>query len=441
MPPTTIFLPDLGAPLPISSPRTEVTLERLRLEMDASVSPIAITAPKSESVSLFFERFLSKALAADPQTARAVLSTPEHPSGPLASLTEALEALFPGVPARQLLEGAITPAMIRGPKNQRGRCVLMIDQFEQLLESPRSVRARLARILGNLARKSGVAVLIGAPENHSAACLELFQPKPERRLLPLGLAATLAATAAGIGFAFFAGGGLALDSRAEAPETEEFFRNPDPRSRISPPVVEPEPVVRAPELEPRSILPAKIAIEPLPPENLTPVTSLSALPPYERGEVYLFGKDGVEREPERAIELFESAHESGDARATQMLGNCYAKGIGVERDFDRALKFFEAAADLGAQGALGNLGVMHLKGQGVPSDPERAVQLLTRGAKSGDPVAAFYLGRCFEDGIGLAADPEQAREWIVRGARGGHLAAIAWCADRGIEIASTEPAR
>ena len=64
------------------------------------------------------------------------------------------------------------------------------------------------------------------------------------------------------------------------------------------------------------------------------------------GECYENGY-GVERDITKAVELYTSAHERGNAAATCSLGLCYELGRGVEEDKGRAAQLYRQAANHG----------------------------------------------------------------------------------------------
>ena len=156
--------------------------------------------------------------------------------------------------------------------------------------------------------------------------------------------------------------------------------------------------------------------------------------------------------------MFEAAAALNDARGQNNLGLMYARGQGVERDYDRAAELFQAAADQGLGQALSNLGVLYENGFGVeldeaeayrlyreggqagregfrallqqaetlwsdrliaPSDTPEAVARDSLAAQAGDPVALYAMGYRFNVGVGRAVDRARAASFYRRSAEAG----------------------
>jgi TPR repeat protein len=67
---------------------------------------------------------------------------------------------------------------------------------------------------------------------------------------------------------------------------------------------------------------------------------------FALGRFFLYGKH-VEKNVQRAIELFEVASSKGSIEASVALGFCYLHGIGGRRNVDRARQYLRPAHDAG----------------------------------------------------------------------------------------------
>ena len=67
----------------------------------------------------------------------------------------------------------------------------------------------------------------------------------------------------------------------------------------------------------------------------------------------LAGCDGVERNPERAVELLKERVQEKDGEAMWMLGLCCEYGMGTETDFDEAERLYELSSS--AENMIGDL--------------------------------------------------------------------------------------
>jgi TPR repeat protein len=125
-------------------------------------------------------------------------------------------------------------------------------------------------------------------------------------------------------------------------------------------------------------------------------SQMSAEDYYEMGRAYETG-NGVPRDLNRAVELFEIASRRGEPRASERLGLLAARGdVALEdaRTYDRLL-----AASLRQSGsATLELARLQLTGaQGAPHSPEQAIRALESLAAGGDPAAMADLARILTD--------------------------------------------
>ena len=88
-----------------------------------------------------------------------------------------------------------------------------------------------------------------------------------------------------------------------------------------------------------------------------------------------------------------------DPAALYHLGRKYVHGNGVQKDVQRAVELYNEAAELGSLEALFDLGVLYDRGYGVQEDKVRAVQFLTKAAMQGHVESRNNLG-CYEGGKG-----------------------------------------
>ncbi len=145
-------------------------------------------------------------------------------------------------------------------------------------------------------------------------------------------------------------------------------------------------------------------------------------------ELYLRG-NGVPRDADRAIALFEQAGARGYTWALITLGGCYERGDGLPRDLARAERCFARAVAAGgdsyAQQSLDRVraaaqeeaGTVSVAGARVPVERLRA-------AEAGDAQALWEIARQ----IDVEGDPVDARPWMERAARAGHAGAAFWLA-------------
>lgn len=129
---------------------------------------------------------------------------------------------------------------------------------------------------------------------------------------------------------------------------------------------------------------------------------------YLLGRMYELGH-GVEKDMQKALDLFTKAASQGYAAAQARLGSFHLE---TSKDYNSALGWFHKAADQGYALAYSSLGNMYAKGYGVSQDYARAIEYYRKAAMAGDPKACLRLGTMYEKGEGVTADLKQAAQVI-----------------------------
>ena len=112
-----------------------------------------------------------------------------------------------------------------------------------------------------------------------------------------------------------------------------------------------------------------------------------------------------------------------DPEAQRRLGFKYYHGEGVKRDHERAVALFEKAADGGDIQSASNLAKMYEFGMGVQQDEGRALAWYVRAAEMGEPLSQFSASAMYYQGRGVAKDRvEAAKWWTIAMAAGGQFA-------------------
>ncbi|EJK71872.1 hypothetical protein THAOC_06647, partial [Thalassiosira oceanica] len=121
---------------------------------------------------------------------------------------------------------------------------------------------------------------------------------------------------------------------------------------------------------------------------------------YFLGNRYRFGRNGLEKDVTRAVELYERAAELGVLEAHYNLGVLYANGADVEKDTSKAIRHYEAAAMSGHNFARHNLGCREYN----TGKYDLALQHWMISAKLGDEGSLNYVKRLFMAGLATKAD-------------------------------------
>eukprot|EP01105_Mastigella_eilhardi_P009927 TRINITY_DN2329_c1_g1_i1.p1 TRINITY_DN2329_c1_g1~~TRINITY_DN2329_c1_g1_i1.p1 ORF type:complete len:597 (-),score=167.99 TRINITY_DN2329_c1_g1_i1:79-1692(-) len=150
---------------------------------------------------------------------------------------------------------------------------------------------------------------------------------------------------------------------------------------------------------------------------------------YEKGE-------GVDRDLDKAVELFHKAAENSDVWAYNHLGTLFQNGLGADGDSSghiakdpvRAVAFFTKCADMGGSNAMVNLALCLQKGIGCEHDDRRAVELLTQAVELGNIDAMSFLAMCYENGNSHAPrNLTKAMSLFARASAAGDLWATNHC--------------
>ena len=108
-------------------------------------------------------------------------------------------------------------------------------------------------------------------------------------------------------------------------------------------------------------------------------------------ELYIKGKEIIEKGEEYLAENYRIAAEQGDAHAQYKLGRKYKLGSGVDTDYGEAVRWFQKAAEQDFAAAQYNLGVMYEYGYGVDRDLSLAKYWYEKAADQGDKDAIAAL--------------------------------------------------
>ena len=142
------------------------------------------------------------------------------------------------------------------------------------------------------------------------------------------------------------------------------------------------------------------------------------------------------------IKKVKRAAARGNAQAAFELAQRLATGRGVDRDPRKAFAECSYAAGRDLPEALNMLGYCYAAGLGTIADGEAARRAFWRAAKLGSAVAAYNLAVLYAEGIGME-HPDQGRadRWLWISARRGYAKARNACACRLLEADRSEEER
>jgi len=125
---------------------------------------------------------------------------------------------------------------------------------------------------------------------------------------------------------------------------------------------------------------------------------------FQEAGWYYLGRNGVEKNLPKALELYEKAAEEGEIRAYRQIGFIYQRGgEEVSRDLAKAVSYFEKGYKAGDKKCAGFLGNLYLGRFGMPRDEEKALKWLLIGAEGNDSFSLFELVKYY----GPNSEPER----------------------------------
>lgn len=134
------------------------------------------------------------------------------------------------------------------------------------------------------------------------------------------------------------------------------------------------------------------------------------------GDSYFEG-NGVQKNYEKAVELYTEAANQGNVHGIVNLGTCYLAGDGVAKNEYEAFHLFRYAAEQEDMTGQSNLGFCYANGIGTTQDLTSASIWWSAAAKKGDSSAQYSLGVLNRDSY---SDYKEAGEWFKKAADQGH---------------------
>lgn len=122
-------------------------------------------------------------------------------------------------------------------------------------------------------------------------------------------------------------------------------------------------------------------------------------------------------QPTNAPAQLQAACDKGDGQACYDLGTRYEEGDGVAKNADRAVTLYERSCEIGDAGNCWYLGTVYEDGGFglVAPNVNRAAALYRKGCERGDGNACFSLGLLYKAGKGVPRNPAAAAAFIRKG--------------------------
>ncbi|EJK61326.1 hypothetical protein THAOC_18212 [Thalassiosira oceanica] len=113
------------------------------------------------------------------------------------------------------------------------------------------------------------------------------------------------------------------------------------------------------------------------------------------GQKYLYGRLGLQKDVQKAVELWKEAAEFGSIDAFYLLGNAHHLGDGVEKDAKKAAQFWSKAAMQGHAEGRHNLGIS----EEIKGNYDNAVKNYLISAKMGYKASVQAIQRILMKGM------------------------------------------
>lgn len=121
----------------------------------------------------------------------------------------------------------------------------------------------------------------------------------------------------------------------------------------------------------------------------------------------------------KALSLWKTLADGGDAQAQFELAWLYTNGLGTEKNLENAALYFSKAAEQAHVEAQHKLGQLYLYGQGVTQSYVQAITWLTAAAQQGYGESQFILGQLYLKGEGTDINLPEADKWLNLAAKQG----------------------
>lgn len=145
-----------------------------------------------------------------------------------------------------------------------------------------------------------------------------------------------------------------------------------------------------------------------------------------KASMLIYPKGLYDEDKPEGYRLFCRAKDIGSVEAIRQVAMCLCEGYGVQKDFDRAQELFRIAADRGVASAMRCLGCTFKHGLGnVSADRKISEQWYLKAANHEDSQSQYIVGKLLEKN-----NPSNAVDWYMRAAHNGNTSAQAVMAER-----------
>lgn len=154
-------------------------------------------------------------------------------------------------------------------------------------------------------------------------------------------------------------------------------------------------------------------------ERLKPIASKFSGDELEMINYIIKAYEDKPEDYKKQLDKLKPLVEQGDAEAQYNLATNYEDGRGVERNMQKAIELYRLAANQDYTEAQYYLGVIYDKGRGVTSDDVKAREWYHIAANNGHSLAQYNYAIFLLQGRGGSVDKDEALIWLQKAAAQG----------------------
>lgn len=132
------------------------------------------------------------------------------------------------------------------------------------------------------------------------------------------------------------------------------------------------------------------------------------------GDTYLEGSVDTEPDYKNALVCYQKAVFRRCPYASYRLGWLYHEGLGVEQDSAKAWNYYQQAFAMQYPDAMTDVGVFYRDGVMVAKDYAKALECLNKAVAKGNARAMYELSQMYLRGQGVEADFKRSKEWLYK---------------------------
>lgn len=132
------------------------------------------------------------------------------------------------------------------------------------------------------------------------------------------------------------------------------------------------------------------------------------------GDTYMEGGVGILPDYEKAISCYQQALLKHSPFAVYRLGWVYNMDLEEIKDKDRALSYYDKAVSQKYPDALADYGIFYREGEMFPRDYQKSLEYLLRAADRGSARAMYELYTMYMCGYGVEQNYKLAKTWLTK---------------------------